>query len=104
MTRWPYFPIAVGSLFVSIVTSTVILILGEGLIMIPTYEYLSEHKSLYESWTAQPFVEIALEDAALGCRAGFEPLLYREWPGTKDLCQGIANTDENFEIDTYGER
>lgn len=103
MKRWPYFPISAGALFLSFVTSIVILFLGERIRTVPTHEYLSEHKQLYESWMAQPFVEVAIEDASVGCQNGFEHMLYREWPGTKDLCESPAESDEILSLNTYHE-
>ena len=98
MKRWPYFPISAVSLVLSLAISIFILGLGERIITIPTHKYLSEHKQLYESWNAQPFVEIVVEDATVGCQDGFEPLLYREWPGTKDLCLSVGDIVEDIDI------
>ena len=66
MRRWPYFPIALGSLIISIISSIVVMFLSGRIITIPTHLYLSEHKALYESWKNLPFVEIKVEDAARG--------------------------------------
>ena len=103
MKRWPYFPIALGTLFISVVTSIVILFLGERIITVPTHVYLSEHKKLYESWLALPIIEISVEDATKGCRSGFEPLIYREWPGTKELCITQTKNDDILTLEAYHE-
>ena len=67
MRRWPYFPLAFGSLVLSIFTSIVVMFLVERIITVPTHVYLSEHKALYESWQAQPFIELSIEDSDTGC-------------------------------------
>ena len=46
--------------------------------------YLHEHKQLIDDWTTQPFVDIVLEPEE--CPIGYEPLLYRVWNGTYDIC------------------
>jgi len=104
ITRWPFFPIALVALVISIVTSVVILALASRIITIPTHLYLSEHKRLYQSWTAKPFIDITVESGDEGCQAGYEPLLYRQWQGTPALCFSQATSTENHSISTYNAR
>ena len=52
----------------------------------PSWLYLNEHKQLYDDWTTQPFVDITLESNEVGCPLNYEPLLFRYWPGTYDVC------------------
>ena len=47
ITRWPFFPLAVGALVLSLGTSIAIMALASRIITIPTHLYLSEHKHLY---------------------------------------------------------
>ena len=47
ITRWPFFPLAVGALVISLGTSIAIMALASRIITIPTHLYLSEHKHLY---------------------------------------------------------
>lgn len=43
-----------------------------------------------DDWTTRPFVDIILtkvDDG--GCPLDYEPMFYREWEGTYDVCDGI---------------
>ena len=78
--------------------------LVERIITVPTHLYLSEHKALYESWKVKPFVEIVVEDAASGCKNGYESLLHREWLGTIPLCLTKNKSGEKLDLSTFYDR
>ena len=50
---------------------------------LPTEMYLQEHKQLLDDWESRPFIDIVIEPE---CPINYEPLLYRMWEGTYDLC------------------
>ena len=56
--RWPYFPCSLIALLLSIFLSIAILMTGNEMQNMPTELYLSEHKRLYDSWKARPFVDL----------------------------------------------
>lgn len=84
--RWPFFPCSIIALLLSIFLSIAILMTGNEMQRMPTELYLSEHKRLYESWKARPFVDLQVSDSRSGCSLDYEPILYRVWNGTVPLC------------------
>ena len=50
---------------------------------LPTDTYLQEHKQLLADWESRPFIDIVVEPE---CPLNYEPLLYRKWKGTYDIC------------------
>lgn len=93
ITRWPYFPLTISTLFASIVLSGVMLTLNRSFKARPTDLYFAEHRQLYSDWTSQPFVEVKVESASSvggsGCSEadGFEPIFTRMWNGTQQVCR-----------------
>ena len=65
----------------------------------PTLLYLHEHKQLINDWTSLPFVDIILESEANDCPIDYEPLVYRVWNGTYDLCKVTVDGKQvNYEV------
>ena len=48
--------------------------------------YLAEHKQLLDDWTTRPYVDIMVTKSVDGCPEDYEPLFYRNWNGTYDVC------------------
>ena len=54
-----------------------------------TFLYLQEHKQLVDDWTSRPYIDITIENESDGCPIDYEPLFYRHWNGTYDVCDGV---------------
>ena len=59
---------------------------------------LYEHRQLYDDWTSRPFVDIRLENANAGCPGDYEPIFYRVWNGTYDLCLGPSSLNLQIKV------
>ena len=56
----------------------------------PTFLYLAEHKQLMEDWNTRPYVDITVVKSDEGCPIDYEPLFYRNWNGTHEICIDYA--------------
>ena len=52
----------------------------------PIHLYLAEHKQLIDDWTTRPYVDVLVQDSSKPCPLDYEPLLFRNWNGTHDVC------------------
>ena len=51
--------------------------------------YLAEHKQLVDDWITRPYVDIILKQTEEGCPIDYEPLFWRHWNGTHEVCDGV---------------
>lgn len=101
ITRWPYFPVALGAILTLIVSSVIVLSQVEFIKSRPTFLYLSEHRLLYDDWTSRPFVQIKVVTSGEDCGdADYEPIFTRMWNGTHPVCKldpsSLSDNESNF--------
>lgn len=100
MSKYEQFHISLCTLFIAMALSCITLIVALSSEGVPSFLYLQEHKQLIEDWTTQPFVDIVVNTAEEGCPIDYEPLIYRVWNGTHELCiepENVQKTKEDKE-------
>lgn len=85
--RWPFFPIVSCALMMNLVLTVVVQVMIDHVHEVDVEKYLSEHRQFVLDWNTQPYVDVEVAGAEIGCSAGYEPLLSHEWAGTKALCK-----------------
>lgn len=79
---------AIAALIVAVYPSTV-----------ETNVVLYEHRQLYDDWLVQPFIDVILHDARYKeCPDNYEPIIYRAWNGTHDVCFQESSGSNNLNI------
>lgn len=76
-----------SAICISLCSTIGLISISAGIISLPTYLYLHEHKQLVDDWTSRPFVDVVIESADNGCSLDYEPLFNRIWNGTAEVCQ-----------------
>ena len=99
LQQYSTFKLSIVSLLICFCITLANYLLATGLKTMPTSLYLHEHKQLINDWTSLPFVDIVLESEANDCPTNYEPLVYRVWNGTYDLCEVTADgKQDNYEV------
>ena len=88
LISYPNFFVSLGTLCMTICATIAVFSISAGLLSMPTYLYLFEHKQLVADWSTRPFVDIRLEnyEESGGCALDYEPVFSRMWNGTYELC------------------
>lgn len=69
-----------------LIVNVTILAFTSGLVSMPTFLYLAEHKQLIDDWTTQPFIDLRVSESNSGCPADYEPIFSLMWNGTYEVC------------------
>ena len=87
ISKYCTFYISFNAICVALCSTIAALSLSAGLISMPTFLYLFEHKQLMDDWASKPIIDLQLVDVADGCEIGYEALFGRIWNGTKEVCE-----------------
>ena len=89
MSRYEQFHISLCTLIISFILPAVVIAIAFNSKSDNTALYLAEHKQLVDDWMSRPYVDIILKNTEEGCPIDYEPLLWRHWNGTHDVCDGV---------------